>query len=184
MVLGVNFFNRPTLRVARELLGCVLVRRLGRRQIRAKIVETEAYCGPQDLASHASRGRTPRNEVMFGPPGYFYVYFVYGMHFMLNVVTEREGYPAAVLIRAVEPLGGFSAPTKGPARLTRSLAIDKGFNGVPLGTQSGLWIEQGDTIKSHQIRRAPRVGVDYAGVYKDKKWRFYLKGNPFVSKLN
>lgn len=164
-----------------------------------KIVETEAYDGPFDLASHASRGQTNRNKVMFGPPGMIYVYFTYGMHYMLNIVTGPKNYPAAVLIRALEPVGvtcvraihelprqinEFRRLTNGPARLTKALKIDKSFNGLPIFEKKyGLLIEnRNEIIKPSQIIKTKRIGVNYAKNYKDKKWRFYLKNSPFVSK--
>ncbi|MCX6796204.1 MAG: DNA-3-methyladenine glycosylase [Candidatus Falkowbacteria bacterium] len=185
MILRQDFFNRPTLIVAQELLGCFLVRKIGRKIIKAKIVETEAYKGPQDLASHASRGKTERNKIMFGQPGTIYVYFTYGMHYMFNIVTEPQDYPAAVLIRAVEP-EDKKLKTNGPARLTLVLKIDKSFNSLPIYTKKyGLWIEgRKEIIATAQIIRAKRIGVAYAGKYKDKKWRYYLKDNDFVSIKN
>ncbi|MFA4833940.1 MAG: DNA-3-methyladenine glycosylase [Patescibacteria group bacterium] len=178
MILPQSFYNRNTLQVAQDLLGCFLVKKIGRKTIKTKIVETEAYNGPADLASHASRGRTERNKVMFGGPGVIYVYFTYGMHYMLNIVTEEKEYPAAVLIRAVELESG-----NGPARLTKALKIDKFFNGLPIYVKKyGLWIESRVKDEKPQIIKTKRVGVDYAGKYKDKKWRFYIKDNKFVSK--
>ncbi|MFH1822715.1 MAG: DNA-3-methyladenine glycosylase [Patescibacteria group bacterium] len=209
-ILPKSFYDRPTLKVAQDLLGSFLyaksatsLRRCSARVcecahannneatkvIKYKIVETEAYVGPNDLASHASRGRTKRNEVMFGEPGIIYVYFTYGMHYMLNIVTEKKGYPAAVLIRAVEQ--SCSAPplrktrdTNGPAKLTKTLGIDKKFNGKPIYTKKyGLWIEdRKEILKSSQVVKAKRIGIDYAGNYKEKLWRFYIKGNNFVSR--
>jgi len=194
-VLPKNFYNRNTLQIAQDLLGCFLVRKIGGKIIKFKIVETEAYNGPRDLASHASRGRTERNGVMFGGPGTIYVYFTYGMHYMLNIVTEKKDYPAAVLIRAVEPVsrnayritclaGRQAHNTNGPARLTKVLQIDKLFNGLPVYTKkNGLWVEGRSTeLKSSQIKKTTRIGVDYAGKYKDKKWRFCIKGSEFISK--
>ncbi|OGF28619.1 hypothetical protein A2242_04740 [Candidatus Falkowbacteria bacterium RIFOXYA2_FULL_47_9] len=125
---------------------------------------------------------------MFGPPGYTYVYFTYGMHYMLNIVTERTGYPAAVLIRAVRLISTVETrqclvSTNGPAKLTKTLHIDKSLNNVPIFTKKyGLWIEAGDKIPPSYITRAPRIGIDYAGEYKDKLWRFYVKDEKFVSK--
>lgn len=189
MILPENFYNRKTQIVAQDLLGCFLVRKSGDKIMRVKIVETEAYDGPRDLASHASRGRTARNAVMFGRPGIFYVYFTYGMHYMLNVVTRPVDYPAAVLIRAVEPCQMSNvkrqmSKTNGPARLTRALSIDKTFNALPAYTKKhGLWLEPRiKKIAAGLIVRKKRIGVDYAGTYKDKLWRFYLKNNPFVSR--
>jgi len=166
-----TFFNRPTLKVAKELLGKFLVRKIGGKIIKAMITETEAYCGPKDLACHASKGRTKRTEVMFGPAGHAYVYLIYGMYYCLNIVTEDEGYPAAVLIRAVDAAG-----VNGPGKLCRFFKIDKTFNGEDLIKSKRLWIEEGIKIKPEQIKRSKRIGVDYAGEYKDKPWRFFLKG--------
>jgi len=229
MILNKSFYNRPTLKVAQDLLGCFLVRQFphplplphsyrrgrgelfckvnknlsssslprrqgvggrpgGRGKVRFKIVEVEAYKGFSDLASHASRGKTPRNQVMFGPAGIIYVYFTYGMHYMLNIVTERKDYPAAVLIRAVEPVSVncqvsiVRCQTNGPARLTKTLKIDKSFNGLPIYTKKhGLWIEsRKQIIKPSQIKKTTRIGVDYAGEYKNKLWRFYLKNSQFI----
>lgn len=194
MILKKSFYERSALVVARELLGCFLVRKIDGKISRTMIVETEAYEGKNDLASHASRGRTPRNEVMFGGPGICYVYFTYGMHHMLNIVTEKKDYPAAVLIRAVEPIFAIENPpsfetsarqrkTDGPAKLTKILQIDKSFNNLPISTKKyGLWIEEGERIKKSEIISAKRIGVDYAKKYKDKPWRFYIKNNQFVSK--
>lgn len=187
-VLSKSFYNQPTLHAAQDLLGCFLVRKIGRRIIRTKIVETEAYIGPNDLASHASRGRTTRNEVMFGKPGIIYVYFTYGLHYMLNIVTEKKDYPAAVLVRAAEPINDlrfkiFDLRTNGPAKLTKFLQIDKKFNGLPIYTKKyGLWIEEGERVNDRNIVKTERIGVDYAGKYKNKLRRFYIKGNKFISK--
>src|SRR5437867_10734681 len=152
-LLDRSFYERPTLDVARDLLGRVLVRRLNARRLAGKIVETEAYVGPHDLACHASKGHTPRTSIMFGPAGFAYVYMIYGFHFCLNAVTESEGYPAAVLIRAVEPLENVdcmralrkqperdSNIASGPGKLCMALSIDKKLNGEDL-TGSVLWIE-------------------------------------------
>ncbi len=165
-----NFFKQPTLQVARELLGKILVRKIGRKIIRTMITETEAYCGPKDLASHASKGRTKRTEVMFGPAGHAYVYLVYGMYHCLNVVTEAEDYPAAVLIRAVDADG-----VNGPGKLCRFLKIDKTLNGEDTIKSNKLWIEDGKKLKPAQIGRAKRIGIDYAGSYKHRLWRFFIK---------
>ena len=192
--LSRSFYSRSTLTVASDLLGKVLVRRLNRRKLAGKIVETEAYVGPHDLACHASKGHTPRTSVMFGPPGFAYIYMIYGFYFCLNVVTEPLGYPAAVLIRAVEPLENAdwmkklrNSPerdtnlTSGPGKLCMAMSIDKQLNGADLlGTT--LWIED-RKIDPGPILTSPRVGVDYAGEYKDKPWRFFLDGNPHVSRV-
>jgi len=181
MIVKQSFYNRPTLKVAQDLLGCFLVRKLNGKIIKAKIVETEAYNGPKDLASHASRGKTERNKIMFGEPGIIYVYFTYGMHYMFNIVTENEDYPAAVLIRAVivENSSRGKLNTNGPARLTKCLRIDKSFNGLSIFTKKyGLWVEcRKDRILPKQIKKTKRIGIDYAGEYKDKLWRYVLEMN-------
>lgn len=187
MTLNQNFYNKPTLKVAKELLGKILVRKVGRKTLRGIIVETEAYIGPRDKASHASRGKTPRTQVMFGEPGLWYIYFIYGMYYCLNVVTENKDYPAAVLIRAVELLDEKEKPHRlasGPGKLCRYFKIDKNLNNTPaFGPNGKLYIEDiGLKINPRQIVKSKRIGVDYAGKYKDKLWRFYLKGNHFVSK--
>lgn len=167
-VLQQDFFNRPTLRVARELLGKFLVRKQGKKTIALAITDVEAYVGHRDKASHASRGETPRNTPMFGAAGYWYIYFTYGMHWMLNIVTERKEYPAAILIRGVTGISG-------PARLTKFLKIDKRLNGKSASQKNGLWIEdRGIKIKPRDIVRGKRIGVDYAGKWRNKLWRFYL----------
>jgi DNA-3-methyladenine glycosylase len=167
-VLDQAFYARPALVVARELLGKYLVRRHSGRTIAAQIFETEAYVGPHDLACHAAKGHTPRTAVMFGPAGRWYVYFIYGIHWMLNVVTESEGFPAAVLLRG-------AGQWLGPARLTKGLDIDRGLNGAWATRASGLWIEdRGEAITRSQIRRTPRIGVDYAGPWAAKPYRFLL----------
>lgn len=183
--LPAAFFAQPTLQVARQLLGKYLVRRRADCLQIGKIVETEAYCGPEDKASHAFRGLTPRTRVMFGPPGVAYVYLIYGLHHLLNIVTEKPGYPAAVLIRALEPVAHIDLPTTGPAKLTKALGIDLSFNQHNLcHPQALLWVEdRGEKPPSTQIATSPRIGVDYAAEYARKPWRFYLKNNLFVSRL-
>jgi DNA-3-methyladenine glycosylase len=189
-----SFYDRPTLKVAFDLIGKVLVRRLNGRNLAGKIVETEAYIGPSDLASHASRGKTPRTSVMFGPPGISYVYMIYGVYFCLNAVTEAEGHPAAVLIRALEPLENIRTMrtlrynplrdtniASGPGKLCMALSIDKKLNAVDLAARK-LWIED-RSLEVGAIDAGPRIGVDYAGEYKDKPWRFYERGNPHVSRI-
>ena len=168
MILNQPFFNRPTLTVARELLGKHLVRSHKGKQISALITEVEAYNGPDDLACHASRGRTKRTEVMFGPAGHFYLYFIYGMYWMLNVVTGPKNFPAAVLIRGV---GDWN----GPGKLTKALEITKDLNGKRIEKSSGLWIEDcGMTVSKDAVKRMPRIGVDYAGACAKKPYRFIL----------
>jgi DNA-3-methyladenine glycosylase len=189
-----SFYSRSTLQVAQDLIGKVLVRDFEGLLLSGKIVETEAYVGPHDLACHASKGHTPRTSIMFGPAGYAYVYMIYGFYFCLNVVTERKGYPAAVLIRGVEPLESLDFMRKlrnnperdtniasGPGKLCRAMSIDKRLNGEDLLGRT-LWIED-RKLDSGPILSSPRVGVDYAGEYKDKPWRFFLANNPHVSKV-
>lgn len=167
-VLKQEFFDRPTLTVARELLCCLLCRKVGQKVVKMEITEVEAYDGPYDKASHASRGKTKRNAPMFGEAGRWYVYFTYGMHWMLNIVTGPEEYPAAVLIRGTREISG-------PARLTKFLKIDKRFNGEKAAHRSGLWIEKGARVPEKRIRRTPRVGVAYAGAWAKKPYRFLVK---------
>jgi DNA-3-methyladenine glycosylase len=193
MKLDREFYQRSTITVAKELLGKVLVRQLKDRALAGVIVEVEAYVGPHDLACHASKGRTRRTEIMFGPGGFAYVYMIYGFYFCLNAVTEEEGYPAAVLIRAIEPLENVEIMrahrrserdidiASGPGKLCRALSIDKALNGEDLLGRV-LWIEDRG-LKLGRIASSPRVGVDYAGKYKDKRWRFYVDGNPHVSRV-
>ena len=168
-VLGQKFFNRPALAVARGLLGKQLARRAGSKTIRLIITEVEAYSGFSDRASHASRGKTARNAPMFGEAGRWYVYFTYGMHWMLNAVTGGKEFPAAILIRGVKGING-------PGRLTKRLNIDRKFNGKSITPKTGLWIEDaGIKVKKNQIKRTPRIGVAYAGpVWSKKPWRFIL----------
>ena len=172
--LSRKYFGRPTLRVARSLIGTYLVRdgEDGRRA--GRIVEVEAYVGPEDRASHASRGRTPRTDVMFGPPGIAYVYLVYGMHHCFNVVTEKDGFPAAILIRAVQIESSLTL-IDGPGRVCRFFGIDRTHNRMDLTTRRGLWIEdRGDRIRASAIATFPRIGVDYAGEWAAKPYRFRL----------
>lgn len=165
--LSAKFFNRHAATVARELLGCVLCVRRGSRVTRVPITETEAYIGPHDLASHASRGRTARTEVMFAPAGTIYVYLIYGMYEMLNIVTGKKDYPAAVLIRGIE---GYP----GPGKLTNALKIRRTLNGKLLGPKTGVWIEYGTQVSCRNISRTPRIGVAYAGDWAEKHLRFVL----------
>jgi DNA-3-methyladenine glycosylase len=187
--LNREFYNRPTLKVARELLGKFLVVKKGGRLLSGKIVETEAYDGFKDPASHAYRGMTPRNQVMFGPPGYAYVYLTYGMHHCLNLVTQKKGYPAAVLIRALEPVDGISVMkrrrgrqrlkdlTSGPAKLCQALGVDRRLNGADLLSDT-IFVEDRGEVPG-RIARSSRIGVNEG---KKKKWRFYLDSNQFVSR--
>ncbi len=172
VILPASFYARPTLQVARSLLGKHLVRETAAGLREGRIIEVEAYVGPKDRASHASRGRTQRTEVMFGPPGVVYVYMIYGMYHCLNVVTERIDYPAAVLIRAVEHKAGLA---DGPGRVCRLLEIDRRLNYHDLTSGKVFWLEdRGEQIRRTQIGAFPRIGVDYAGPWAAKPWRFRL----------
>lgn len=176
-VLPRAYFNRPTLTVARGLLGKYLVRENGAGSLAGRIIEVEAYVGPADRASHASRGRTARTEIMFGPPGVAYVYLIYGMYHCLNVVTERVEYPAAILIRAVElECAQGRCLVDGPGRLCRALGIDRSHNGVDVTAGEQIWFEnRGGQVRRNQVLAEPRIGVDYAGQWAKKPWRFRLK---------
>ena len=172
-VLPRSYFNRPTLTVARSLVGKYLIRCIDGREIAGKIVEVEAYVGSKDRACHASKGRTQRTEVMFGPAGVAYVYLIYGMYHCLNVVTEREEFPSAVLIRAIEIDGEL---IDGPGRLCRALEIDRRFNLVDLTIGESLWFEdRGEVVGRGTVGAYPRIGVDYAGKWAEKLWRFRLR---------
>ncbi|MGZ6346916.1 MAG: DNA-3-methyladenine glycosylase, partial [Anaerolineales bacterium] len=167
-ILPQSFYSRPTLTVAHDLLGSRLVSILDGVRLAGIIIEAEAYVGQDDLGCHAKAGKTHRNAVMFGPPGYAYVYFTYGQHWMLNAVTEKESFPAAVLIRAIDPVEGADVislrrhgrDTIGPAKLTMALGISGGLNGVSLfDPGSGLWIEEGSPVSAGDIITSPRVGL-------------------------
>jgi DNA-3-methyladenine glycosylase len=175
-----SFYERGTLTVARALIGMHLVHDDGHKLRAGRIVETEAYQGPRDLAAHSSRGRTRRTEVMFGPPGHAYVYFIYGFWNCLNVVTGRTGMPHAVLLRALEPLDGLSERTWGPGLLCRALHIDRRLNGADL-LGDELWLEPPRRRAPVRIARATRIGVDYAGAWALRPWRFFDRDSPFVS---
>jgi len=194
MPLEQAFFAREAPVVARELLGKKVVRRLGHKTLSGMVVETEAYLGQTDSASHAFRGRTPRNKVMFGPAGMAYVYLVYGLHHMLNVVTGPTGLPGAVLFRAIEPLQGQAHMqvlrqcdglrlTNGPGKLCQALAIDRAFNCWNLVQGETLWLEPYQSIRDNQITTGPRIGIGYATPDDQQApWRFWIEGNPYISK--
>jgi DNA-3-methyladenine glycosylase len=188
-----SFYARGTLKVARDLLGCVLVRRLPDGLLRGRIVETEAYVGEEDKACHARAGRTQRTDPLYGPPGMAYVYLTYGMHYMLNAVTEPEGMPAAVLIRAAEPLEGLERMKRargveddrliaaGPARLTQAFGIDLRQNRADLRGPE-LWIEPGEPPPRASVLTSARVGCQTAAPpWDEMPWRFYVAGNPHVT---
>lgn len=180
--------KRPAWKVAPLLLGCELERTLNNKIIRLKIVETEAY-DQTDAASHSYQGKTPRSDIMFGPPGYLYVYFTYGMHYCCNIVTDTEGVGSAVLLRAMEPLtntkqllkyrsADIANLTNGPAKLCQALNINLSLNGHYL-KQSPIRLILKPPLKKDKIVISPRIGISKA---KDKHWRFYIKDNTFVSK--
>src|SRR5579863_9356262 len=186
--VGRAFFARYTPLVARELIGCLLVRRLGDRRLSGIIVEAEAYRGGGAPASHAYGGKTPRNSVMYGEAGHAYVYFVYGFHNCLNITTEAVGTPGAVLIRAIEPKEGSpemlrnrGGPgvkhlTDGPGRMTQALSIDRELNWEDLAKSASLYLEFGEG--NMDVVAGPRVGVNSA---KERRWRFCMQGSRFVS---
>jgi len=186
-ILNKTFYELDTLKVAHALIGKKLVRQIGGLQLSGMIVETEAYCGREDSACHAHRGQTKRNAVMFGPPGHAYVYFTYGMHYLLNIVTEAEGNPCAVLIRAILPVDGLEeiearrkrkGPelTNGPAKLCQALGIDKSLNGWDLTAGCQLWVEDYKKISTKLITATSRIGIGYAKEkHRNALWRFIVK---------
>ena len=193
-VIQREFYQRAALDVARDLLGCRLVRSYKGHPLAGMIMETEAYQGEDDLGCHASAGKTPRTSVMYGPPGYAYVYFTYGIHWLLNAVTEGEGIPAAVLIRAIRPVSGEvimaenrpynagkSGWTDGPAKLTQALAIDGSFNTADLcSKESGLWIENGKHIPDDLVQRTARIGLNSVPEpWRSIPWRFVVDQEAF-----
>ncbi|MFP4022476.1 MAG: DNA-3-methyladenine glycosylase [Candidatus Paceibacterota bacterium] len=167
-MLQEDFFKREVLEVAPDLLGKTLVRRVGSRVTRLVVTEVEAYDGESDKACHASRGRTKRTEVMYGPAGHWYIYLVYGMHHMLNITTGSRGYPSAVLFRS-------GLDVKGPGRLTRALELDISLNAKKASSANGLWLEGGFEVPFEEIERLPRIGVDYAKEWAEKPYRFVWK---------
>jgi DNA-3-methyladenine glycosylase len=172
-----SFYDRDTITVARELLGKYLVHAgcVGR------IVEVEAYLGPHDLAAHSAKGLTERTKVMFGPPGHAYVYMIYGMYYCMNVVTEHAGHASAVLLRAIEPVQNVEGRTQGPGLLCKAMHIDKRLNDHDL-LGADFYIAAPRTTEIFTIVKRPRIGVDYAAHWAKRHLRFYIKGNPFVSR--
>jgi DNA-3-methyladenine glycosylase len=193
-VLGRNFYARSALQVARACIGKVLVREIDGLKLAGRIVEAEAYMGPKDRAAHSWGGRrTARTEAMFGEPGRAYVFFVYGIHWHMNLVAAEPGKPEAVLIRALEPVWGVDAMaekrrlptgslaiTNGPGKLCQALCIHGGQYGHDLTRGNGLYLLDAPTVK---VERSPRIGIDYAGSWADKPWRFSEVGNRYVSKV-
>jgi DNA-3-methyladenine glycosylase len=191
--LGRAFYARPTTTVARELLGKVLVRQhAGGSALAARIVEVEAYLGERDAASHARRGPTPRAAIMFGPPGFLYVYLIYGMHHCMNVVTETDGVAGAVLIRAAAPIVGFAdgvvveprarRPLTGPGKLCAGLAITRAHNGHDM-TRSREFFVADDGASAPRRARSARIGVEYAGAWAARKLRFFDARSPYVCRV-
>ncbi len=191
-----SFFARPTLKVARELLNQRLVRAFEGQRLSGRIVEVEAYVGMEDAASHARFGETERNAAMFGPPGHAYVYLIYGIHHCLNLVTREAGFPAAILIRALEPVEGleiqqrlrgperpFKDLTSGPGRLCQALAIDRSFDALDLcAPESPLWVEEEPGAPLAAIGQSPRIGVTGDEEARSVPWRFFIQDNPWVSR--
>ncbi|WP_129595819.1 DNA-3-methyladenine glycosylase [Anaerophilus nitritogenes] len=195
MKLDESFYRKDALNLAKDLLGKILVRKIGDRLIQCKIVETESYIGPQDKGCHAyNNKRTKRTEVMFWDGGYAYIYMIYGMYYCLNIVAAKKEEPQAVLIRAVEPLNEFEILkenrkikskklkdlTNGPGKLCKALHITKELNGYDMISGDELYIKDND--EKIEIVSTKRVNIDYAEEYKDKLWRFYIKDHSFVSK--
>lgn len=190
MRLGRDFFRRDTAAVARELLGNFLVRVNEGNPLRGRIVETEAYYGEGDPPSHASSGKTSRSKIMWGRPGLAYVYLVYGIHYMFNVVCEPQGKPGAVLVRAIEPeegtetmvknRGGAEIPqiTNGPGKLTEAFAISREENGLDLIKSEELWLEKGPANGSSKVETSGRIGISRG---KEEQLRYFFQNNPFVS---
>jgi DNA-3-methyladenine glycosylase len=181
--LSESFFARPTVEVAKALLGTLLVHELAGGVRVGRVVETEAYVGPDDRGSHAHRGLTERTRPMFGPPGHAYVYLIYGMHNCFNVVTERTGYPGAVLLRALEPVEGLTESASGPGRLCRAMAIHRGFSGEPVTRPPLYFLAPDRGLQPIQIASGPRIGIDYAGEWAEREWRFWIAGSSAVSRV-
>lgn len=186
------FYDRPVLLVARDCIGRVLVHRTPEGEAAGRIVEVEAYRGPLDLASHSSRGLTRRTAAMFGPPGHAYVYLLYGLSWAMNLVIGPQGAPHAILIRGLEPVRGVELMARrrskaadsrdlanGPGKLTQALGITGTDYGRDLCGDT-LFLESGDALR-RRVGRSPRINVDYAGAWAARPWRFYERGNRFVS---
>ena len=200
--LSRNFYTQPTLKVAKEMLGKYLVRKIGKKKLVGKIVETEAYIGPEDKASHAYDYKaTKRNKAEYLVGGHIYIYLVYGMYWQLNISTADEGQPECVLIRALEPVlvknpkseirnpkqiqnskFKIQNATNGPGKLCKWLKLNKSFYGEDLTKSKRIWLEDGEKIKPNRIIASKRIGIDYAQEWAKKPWRFYIKDNPFISK--
>lgn len=177
------FYDRSALVVARDLLGKTLVLVEGGARRAGRIVETEAYVGEHDLACHAAKGRTLRTDVLYGPPGHAYVYLIYGIHHCFNVVTLPEGTAAAVLVRGLEPVEGFAPDARldGPGKLCREMGITLAHNRLDLLGER-LFLEDAPNVPRSRIARGPRIGVEYSGAWAEKPYRFWIRGNPHVSR--
>lgn len=180
-ILPRDFYARDTVTVARELLGKHLVHLAQGVERRGRIVEVEAYLGTHDLASHSSKGITPRTRVMFGPPGHAYVYLIYGVHHCMNVVTEPEGNGAAVLLRALEPVAALEGNTRGPGLLCRAMGIDRRLDGHDL-LSPDFHIEEPPAHEEFEITARPRIGVAYAKEWAQRELRFYIADNKWISR--
>jgi len=176
-----DFYDRDTILVAQGLLGKFLVHQSGGIERIGKIVEVEAYLGEHDLAAHSSKGLTERTKTMFGPPGFAYVYLIYGVHHCMNVVTEREGHASAVLLRALEPVKNLAGRTQGPGLLCRAMEIDRRLNAHDL-LSDDFFIAEPPAAAKISIAKRPRIGVDYAKHWAKRRLRFYINGNAFVSR--
>ena len=176
-----EFYERGTVTVARELLGCYLVRVVDGATRAGRIVEVEAYLGPQDLAAHTSKGLTERTRAMFGPAGHAYVYLIYGIYCCMNIVTEGGGRGCAVLLRALEPVLNLEGKTSGPGLLCRAMGIDRRLYGHDLQSDD-FFVARGEPVPEGEIVARPRIGVAYSGIWATKPLRFYIKENPYVSK--
>ncbi len=181
LILPRDFYNRDTETVAKELLGKHLVHKVNGKKRVGLIVEVEAYLGPHDLACHASKGITSRTQTLYGPPGHACIYLISGIYHCLNVVTQPEGHGSAVLIRAIEPVLNITTRTNGPGLLTKAYGITKALNGMDLLSDQ-LYITQPEIAKKFTLIKRPRIGVDYAAHWARRLLRFYIKGNPYVSK--
>ncbi len=196
MRLGEDFYKQDAVTVAENLVGKLLVRKLKGEKVECRIVETEAYAGPEDKASHAYQNKkTDRTEVMFNSGGCVYVYLIYGIHNCFNIVTNEKGKPEAVFVRAVEPLSGIEIIkekrdikskqveefTNGPGKLSQALDINKELNGYDLVSGDEIYLKTDDNNPEYQVISGKRINIDYAEEYREKLWRFFIKGNPFVS---
>ena len=174
-----EFYSRPALQVARDILGKEIVRVWRGRQIRGRIVDVEVYSTIKDKGSHAFGGKiTPRNKIMYDHGGLVYIYLIYGMHWLFNITTGNHGHPEAILIRAVEPVEGFTGrQANGPGKFTKTFKLDKSFYGEDLATSKRLWLEEDEAKDKVKVAKGPRIGIDFAGPYWSKiPWRFWVEG--------